>query len=790
MDTVHRISSVDWKPTPVVALTTSSDGSRVAAARQDGTVEIWLVTPGSVGWHCQLTIHGDQNSESRVSSLVWCRSEKRGDPSGRLYSSSIDGSISEWDLRNLRQKIALDSIGTSIWQMAVQPCDKQTTYDDESESQSNSNGTVIDNNSNEYDSGSSSSDDDDDYSPAELHGSSVENPCVALACDDGCVRLYSVSEAHKFIYKKSLPRVSGRALSVTWSHDGNMIFSGSSDGFVRCWDAERYNERYRITVGLGGRGSGPELCVWSLLALRSGMLVSGDSSGSVQFWDSEQGTLLQAHSHHKGDVNALAVDPSHNRVFSAGSDGKVILYKFSKSANSSSPFARSPAEVVHKWVYVGDVRSHTHDVRALAVVTPITEGAPLPDKKEKKFRRKEKPHDYSYHKWARFGVPMIISAGDDTKLFAYSAKDFLTFSPHDICPAPQRVPLQLVFDPVIHSNPLLLVQGASSIDILSICVKNGYSAGKVSTPTETKLVSRVNCSGRIISSAMSSSGSLVSYSSNVRISLFELKKSKNSSWSINKKKLPSKLPSAWSMAFTPDSSRLIVAGRDSLIHVVDAGTSKLSYVLTPRRKDDNNEALSPVEPPIVKMLISSNGQWLAAVNCYGDIYIFNLEIQRQHWFIPTLDGASVTAAGFHPRYNNILIITTSLNHVHDFDVEAKQWGKLSKRNTSSLPESFQNYPGEVIGLSFPPSATSLSVIVYSPRAMCLIDFEHPLELDTSFSGKKRKLHNQNSELFSFSNPVLFVGHLSATSMVVVEKPWKEVVRGLEAAPVHRHIYGT
>lgn len=52
--------------------------------------------------------------------------------------------------------------------------------------------------------------------------------------------------------------------------------------------------------------------------------MSGDSTGSVQFWDSQQGTLLQAHSFHKGDVNALVAAPSHNRVFSAGSDGQVL----------------------------------------------------------------------------------------------------------------------------------------------------------------------------------------------------------------------------------------------------------------------------------------------------------------------------------------------------------------------------------------------------------------------------------------------------------------------------------
>lgn len=56
---------------------------------------------------------------------------------------------------------------------------------------------------------------------------------------------------------------------------------------------------------------------------RHGTLVSADSAGSVQFWDSEHGTLLQAHSFHKGDVNALAAAPSHKSVFSAGSDGQV-----------------------------------------------------------------------------------------------------------------------------------------------------------------------------------------------------------------------------------------------------------------------------------------------------------------------------------------------------------------------------------------------------------------------------------------------------------------------------------
>ena len=37
---------------------------------------------------------------------------------------------------------------------------------------------------------------------------------------------------------------------------------------IRCWDSTSFHEKYRITAGLGGAGSGRELCIWSLLILR------------------------------------------------------------------------------------------------------------------------------------------------------------------------------------------------------------------------------------------------------------------------------------------------------------------------------------------------------------------------------------------------------------------------------------------------------------------------------------------------------------------------------------------
>lgn len=105
-----------------------------------------------------------------------------------------------------------------------------------------------------------------------------------------------------------------------------------------------------------------------------------------------------------------------------------------------------------------------------------------------------------------------------------------------------------------------------------------------------------------------------------------------------------------------------------------------------------------------------------------DITVLWVLWHRQHWFISRLDGASVTAGSFSPRNSNVLIISTSSNQVYVFDVEAKQLGEWSMRHTFVLPRRYQEFPGEVIGLSFPPSSNSSSVVIYSSRCSSILPF--------------------------------------------------------------------
>jgi len=102
----------------------------------------------------------------------------------------------------------LESIGISIWQMALAPISGFS-----SDVEGIKNGYLSEKSNDEEEIGSEEDGSDSD----EFHEKSEEeiDRILAAACDDGCVRLYRISNLEKLTYYRSLPRVSGESSFTT-----------------------------------------------------------------------------------------------------------------------------------------------------------------------------------------------------------------------------------------------------------------------------------------------------------------------------------------------------------------------------------------------------------------------------------------------------------------------------------------------------------------------------------------------------------------------------------------------
>jgi U3 small nucleolar RNA-associated protein 4 len=121
----------------------------------------------------------------------------------------------------------VESMGGSVWQLAAEHTTRV-------QKKTMSNGVLQSTGSSKEDEGSSDSEDVSiSGSEDEQHTENREQQ-VALACEDGCVRIFAVADMQPgMLYRQSLPRIKGRVLSVAWTWDGTQVLAGGSDGFFR-----------------------------------------------------------------------------------------------------------------------------------------------------------------------------------------------------------------------------------------------------------------------------------------------------------------------------------------------------------------------------------------------------------------------------------------------------------------------------------------------------------------------------------------------------------------------------
>lgn len=120
----------------------------------------------------------------------------------------------------------LDSIGVSIWQIAAEPSvDLLPNGKQEMKAYENGHASPSITSDVDDEEKSESEDDYDDNRAVFHEQDDAESTRLAIACDDGCVRIYSVSDEEKLIYNRTMPRVSGEtsALKIEKSVCQNLV---------------------------------------------------------------------------------------------------------------------------------------------------------------------------------------------------------------------------------------------------------------------------------------------------------------------------------------------------------------------------------------------------------------------------------------------------------------------------------------------------------------------------------------------------------------------------------------
>lgn len=213
---------------------------------------------------------------------------------------------------------------------------------------------------------------------------------VAVGCENGTVRIFSIAGGTLKWSRNFDAQASGRILSVAWSPCGAFLAAGTTKSSLSIYEAHSGRVKFSCSLdsasirdGQSGRVK-VDAIVWSLGFTKDGSLWSADSIGNLCQWDISTGTQIQSFNLSTADLYSLACHPSELAVYAAGADQKVYEIR------ASSAF--------DKWTIAGKCRVHNHDVRCLTTFSD-----------------------------------MLVSGSIDTTLVAYSLAELTTsikISPH------------------------------------------------------------------------------------------------------------------------------------------------------------------------------------------------------------------------------------------------------------------------------------------------------------------------------------------------------------------------
>ena len=591
----------------------------------------------------------------------------------------------------------------------------------------------------------------------------------------------------------------GRVLSLAWHPSGEHIVVGGADSTIRKYAVQSGRCLLRITLDdFKSRST----LVWDVKYLSDSTIVSADSLGKVQLWSGKHGTLIQAFHLHSADVLTLAVSEEEDEIYSSGVDAKVLCFCKARSKGS-------------KWVKSGEIRTHTHDVRALAlsssgllasggvdtqlVVCPVdsfdvnscTKYHPFPDSSR-------------FFSVAPKANVLMLQSSSSLKFWQLSAQHRVesscstaqastsSSSPHlqlngDIDSEADSTTSDAPETPQSASrNPIATVSTASQGKYPFLHCTNGMPVNFL----------EIKCKdpGFILSSALSLDASHVALSTVNRLWLYSVEHRSLTASCVKQANLP-----CYKMSFTVDGKMLILATVDQGVKIVDISDGGKVDFEASRCLSIKAQSFSDVSHPrhpIVDFELNSDCSTIATISFCKRIHLCNLQTGEVLRKLPRF-GSQPIAVSFHPSKPALVVFSGGCERdMYSYDITNDHLhlvGNL-QMNRKYSGRSKLAHPNGMLALQ---SKTDLFA-VYDNDCIILIRCKIPETSSNSKSqqttSRKRKLKAYKGELLNYQlvlsyQLVLFASSLTEDELVVVERPWSEVLNRLPPT-LMRNRYGT
>ena len=190
----------------------------------------------------------------------------------RLFSAGVHGSITEWDLVNMKETFVVDSNNGAIWDMKI------------------------------------------------------SGDRLIVGTESGSALVYTITD-YDLDLKATLKSAKKGLRCLSVIEESGYIFTGDAAGTISRWSLSRSGGTCDETMSLERKGQ--DTLVWQLVGLGDGRIVSGDSLGCVSVWDAKLCIRSQVVREHQADI--LSLCRVGTSLFSGSVDSKITHFIIGES---------------------------------------------------------------------------------------------------------------------------------------------------------------------------------------------------------------------------------------------------------------------------------------------------------------------------------------------------------------------------------------------------------------------------------------------------------------------------